>query len=156
MCMKLMYMPSKQVGEFDARGKTPVLRHSPSVRTGQPNRQHRLGIGHAHDEAADKSFEPARGKCGTTRLHHDVANYCFEMPRNTHRHRREGIGRGISKGLACVMTGVNDRGDCFCELSCRGATSTWRVPFTPGRDSFFECFNGAPTSPLQHCLDWFY
>lgn len=44
----------------------------------------------------------------------------FEMPRKARRRGREGVGRGISNDLVCIMTGVNEMGDCFCELSCRG------------------------------------
>lgn len=44
----------------------------------------------------------------------------FEPPRKRRSRGREGLKRGVSNDLVCVVTGVNDAGDVFCELSCRG------------------------------------
>jgi transposase-like protein len=47
----------------------------------------------------------------------------FAMPRESHRNGKDVHVRGISNLQVCVMTGINELGDCFCELSCRGRES---------------------------------
>ncbi len=44
----------------------------------------------------------------------------FAMPRKAHRRPSDMHRRGISDELICILTGVNDHGDCFLELACRG------------------------------------
>ena len=50
----------------------------------------------------------------------------FEMPRRAHRNGRDGRREARScrsKGRVAVSCGVNEYGDCFCELASRGAPS---------------------------------
>ena len=50
----------------------------------------------------------------------------FEMPRKAHRNGRDGrkAARSCrSKGRVAISCGVNEFGDCFCELASRGAPS---------------------------------
>lgn len=50
-----------------------------------------------------------------------------KMPREAHENGH-GVGkRGLSKLKACVLTGVNDLGDCFCRLVGRGKAGTEQV-----------------------------
>ena len=43
-----------------------------------------------------------------------------KMPREAHANGHGVSRRGLSKEKACVLTGVNDLGDCFCRLVGRG------------------------------------
>lgn len=47
-------------------------------------------------------------------------NSDFSMPRRPRRRGRQDCKRGISNDLICVMSGVNDAGDTFLEVACRG------------------------------------
>ena len=50
----------------------------------------------------------------------------FEMPRKAHRNGRDGRGAARScrsKGRVAISCGVNEFGDCFCELAAEGAPS---------------------------------
>ena len=47
-------------------------------------------------------------------------NSDFEMPRKPRRRGGQDCKRGISNDLVCVMSGVNDAGDVFLEVTCRG------------------------------------
>ena len=42
------------------------------------------------------------------------------MPRRVRKRGRDGVKRGISQDQVCVLSGVNDRGDCFLDVACRG------------------------------------
>jgi len=44
----------------------------------------------------------------------------FKMPRKTHKNGQSVHKRGISNEQVYVMTGINELGDCFCELVDRG------------------------------------
>lgn len=33
---------------------------------------------------------------------------------------RDGVRRGISSDQVCVLTGINDQGDCFLDVACKG------------------------------------
>lgn len=44
----------------------------------------------------------------------------FSMPRDPRRNGRDGRVRGISNGKVCAMTGINEYGDVFAEVCCRG------------------------------------
>lgn len=46
------------------------------------------------------------------------------MPRKPHMRGRAVHQAGSSKQRISVLAGVNDRGDCFCELCCRGKSGT--------------------------------
>lgn len=48
----------------------------------------------------------------------------FDMPRKRHRSGSDGHSRGISNEKVCVMTGVNEYGDEFAVLCCRGRESS--------------------------------
>jgi transposase-like protein len=56
----------------------------------------------------------------------------FTMPRDAHRSGSDMHMRGISNLQICVMTGVNELGDCFCEVSCRGRETVEDVECTLG------------------------
>lgn len=47
----------------------------------------------------------------------------FKMPRKARHRGRENHTRGISHDLICVLTGVNDAGDIFFDVACRGKLS---------------------------------
>ena len=42
------------------------------------------------------------------------------MPRRVRKRGRDGVKRGISSDQVCVLTGINDKGDCFFDLACKG------------------------------------
>lgn len=44
----------------------------------------------------------------------------FSMPRRVRGHGREGVGRGISNQLVCVMCGASGLGGAFAVVCCRG------------------------------------
>lgn len=48
----------------------------------------------------------------------------FSMPRKARRFGREGVGRGISNQLVCVMCGASDLGDASAVVCCRGRESS--------------------------------
>ena len=48
----------------------------------------------------------------------------FSMPRRSYRNGADVGLRGVSNRKICVMTGVNELGDCFLEVCCRGREST--------------------------------
>ena len=47
----------------------------------------------------------------------------FKMPRPSRRRGGQNHTRGISHDLICVLTGVNDAGDFFFDVACRGRLS---------------------------------
>ena len=47
----------------------------------------------------------------------------LSLPRKAHKRGGDVHTRGISNELIGILTGVNDHGDCFCELVCRGRMS---------------------------------
>ena len=62
--------------------------------------------------------------------------------------RRDGHGvttYGLSKEKACVVTGVNELGDCFCRLVGRGK---------PGRDQVRAAIEGVPLAGASVSTDW--
>ena len=50
-----------------------------------------------------------------------------KMPREPHANGHGVTKRGLSKLKACVLTGVNDLGDCFCRLVGRGRAGIEQV-----------------------------
>lgn len=44
----------------------------------------------------------------------------FELPRKARHHGNQNHTRGISNEQICVLTGINDAGDMFYEIACRG------------------------------------
>lgn len=59
----------------------------------------------------------------------------FEMPRKAHRNGRDGRREARScrsKGRVAVSCGVNEYGDCFCELAARGAPSAAEEAYVLG------------------------
>jgi len=47
----------------------------------------------------------------------------FAMPRKARKRSSDMHIRGISDELMCILSGVNDHGDCFLTLACRGHLS---------------------------------
>jgi transposase-like protein len=43
----------------------------------------------------------------------------FKMPRKAKRRPKDGVKSGTSKGLICILTGINDRGASFLEVAAR-------------------------------------
>lgn len=69
----------------------------------------------------------AEGRCQIDSTYLDESlkgNHCksasFKMPRKPHRNGKGVRLCGISNEKVCVVTGVNELGDQFCELACRG------------------------------------
>lgn len=59
----------------------------------------------------------------------------FEMPRKAHRNGRDGRREARScrsKGRVAVSCGVNEYGDCFCELAAEGAPSAIEEQYVLG------------------------
>lgn len=52
-----------------------------------------------------------------------LESQAFLMPRRRHRNGSDVGTRGISNQKICVMTGINELGDCFLEVCCRGRES---------------------------------
>lgn len=74
-------------------------------------------------------FRPAsRVQIDSTYLSENLAgNYTkstFTMPRKRHRNGEDVGVRGISNLKVCVMTAINEYGDCFLEAACRGRESS--------------------------------
>ena len=55
------------------------------------------------------------------------SNSAFEIPRPARKRGGEARFRGLSRDQVCVMTGINDGGDAFLEVSGRGALSASRA-----------------------------